>query len=78
MRRLKMSSPSHYQINVSRYGKFHFSTSEHTGTFQSQEQALAMLDDFRNRFPVDDGYESTLTYWECSGRPVKNARGEQS
>lgn len=68
-----MSSPSHYEINVAKDGKHVFATSPHSGQFWTEEQANEMYEMLRTRFPAEEGYSLSMTYWECAGKQVRSS-----
>lgn len=62
-----MAAASHFSINVSKNGKHVFATQSE---FWSHKQAFELVRLFRSRFLAVEGYEITLSYWECTGRDV--------
>jgi hypothetical protein len=64
---------SHYEITVSRNGKFMFSTSERSATDSEKAALLTIL--FEGLFPVDDGYKVSVTYWCVVGKDVGSQSG---
>lgn len=64
-----MSMPSHYEINVSLNGIHYFATAPRSGQID-QNKLQALVDDFRARFPQEEGFEITVTHWSCGGTKV--------
>lgn len=57
-----------YRINVSKDGKYLFSTeSSHIVT---RERAESIYRLFVDKFPSSQGYEVTCLYWDCKGKDV--------
>lgn len=75
-----MSSPSHYDICVSKRDPAQNATGQrHTHqhyftttlpSWYSTEQATSVLKDLRKRFPVRDGFKVEMTHWQCVGHSV--------
>lgn len=61
-----MSMQSHYEINVSRYGKHFFAT--HPRSLTDENTARKVLQVMRELFIKSDGYEVTISYWDCRGQ----------
>lgn len=56
---------SYYEINVSKNGKYVFSTAERSATNIWEARKLYKL--FKEKFPESEGYKIDVTYWECIG-----------
>lgn len=64
---------NHFEINVSRFidngmdsrWQHYFATSPRSLT--DTASAWAAFDDFKKRFPTEEGFKVTMTYWECKG-----------
>jgi hypothetical protein len=56
---------SYFEINVSKDGKHYFATSPRSLTDRSA--AWSALEDFRKRFPAEEGFFVTMVYWDCKG-----------
>ena len=61
-----MTQQSHYEINVSLNGKHLFATSERS--CRDKEPTKKLVELFREKFPVADGYKVDCTYYSCSGK----------
>lgn len=59
---------SHYEINVSLNGKHLFATAERSAV--DMEKAEKLVFEFRNRFPVEQGFEVNCTLYSCIGQTV--------
>lgn len=57
---------SYYEINVSKDGRHMFAT--HPRSLQDEERALKCLKLMRKKFPVSEGYNVSMTYWNCKGQ----------
>lgn len=57
---------SHTEINVSHNGKHFFATAERSGT--DATRIILVLAELVKRFPKEEGYEITATYWVCKGK----------
>ena len=63
---------SYYEINVALNGKHLFATSERSCTTKCEyEKVLNIL---KRKFPEKEGYDITVTYWDCVGRPLETKR----
>jgi len=58
---------SHFSICVSHRGKHWFATAPHSLT--EKTKAYEMLLELQTRFPEDQGFRVTMTYWESIGHP---------
>lgn len=56
---------SHYEINVSFKGKHLFATDARSAVDDHKAQALFNI--IKERFPVAEGFEVTVTHWRCGG-----------
>lgn len=56
---------SHYEINVSKNGKHVFATASRSLTLEYQARKLYLS--MKDKFQESDGYEVSITYWECRG-----------
>lgn len=64
-----MSTLSHHAITVSRNGKHVFTTDSATGHHWTSAYATDLFWLFTAKFPKTDGYDVSMTYWDCSGTP---------
>lgn len=63
---------SYYEINVALNGKHLFATSERSCTTRSEcEKVFSII---KKKFPKSEGYDVTVTYWDCIGRPLETKR----
>lgn len=60
--------PSFYRFNIAQHGRHH---SKIDNEWIRLDGAKEMLEDYRKRFPADEGFEVTLTYWECLGNTIE-------
>ena len=60
-----MSCQSPYEINVSKDGKHLFATAPRSGV--ALRHSLEALTEIRSRFPKHEGWEVTMTHWDCKG-----------
>lgn len=58
----------YYDINVAKNGSHFFATS--TRSCRTEEEAKKVYKVLREKFPPEEGYEITVTYWENYGRTV--------
>lgn len=58
---------SHFEIVVSHRGKHMFATAVRSLT--SKEYAYSTWAELQIKFPEDQGYKVTMTYWEVVGHP---------
>ena len=56
---------SYFEINVARAGVHYFATAPRS--LRSKAQAFEALEDLRKRFPPEEHFSVTMTYWECRG-----------
>lgn len=57
-----------YEINVSLHGKHFFAT--HERSIVNKQKLKEVYNVFKEKFPKEDGYEITVTYWTKSGREI--------
>lgn len=57
-----------YEINVSLHGKHFFAT--HERSIVNKQKLKEVYNVFKEKFPNEDGYEITVTYWTKSGREI--------
>lgn len=57
-----------YEINVSLHGKHFFVT--HERSIVNKQKLKEVYNVFKEKFPKEDGYEITVTYWTKSGREI--------
>ena len=50
-----------YEINVSKNGKHYFAT--HDRSLPYTKEAEEAFKDFKTRFPLEEGFEVTITYY---------------
>lgn len=63
---------NYYEINVALNGKHLFATSERSCTTRSEcEKVFSII---KKKFPKSEGYDVTVTYWDCIGRPLETKR----
>lgn len=60
--------PSYYEINVALNGKHLFATAPRSITSGIKFNQIISL--FKKKFPKEEGYEVTGTYWECVGKGI--------
>jgi hypothetical protein len=56
---------SHYEINVSLRGVHFFATAPRS--CRDKRATLAVLGELRRRFPAADGFDISVTYYQCAG-----------
>lgn len=59
---------SHYVINVALNGLHLFATAPHSAVHMMDAEPL--YQEIAKRFPPGEGFEVTVTHWECVGRSV--------
>lgn len=59
---------SHYEINVSWGGAHFFATHPRSGI--NLEKIMEVHQNIVAKFPKSEGYDVTVTRWECSGSRV--------
>ena len=59
---------SHYEINVALNGKHLFATAERSCTTREKFDKIISL--FKKKFPEEEGYSISRTYWECCGHNI--------
>ena len=57
-----------YEINVSLNGNHFFAT--HERSIVSEQKLKEVYKVFNEKFPKEDGYELTVTYWTKSGKEI--------
>lgn len=63
---------NYYEINVALNEKHLFATSERSCTTRSEcEKVFSII---KKKFPKSEGYDVTVTYWDCVGRPLETKR----
>ena len=67
---------SFYEINVSKNGKYVFSTAERSATDIWQAKKVYKL--LKEKFPESEGYKVEVTYWNCLGHDVASEELEGS
>lgn len=60
---------NHFEILVTKDGKFYFSTSERSAT--TAKEAMGIVEHFRKVFPVSEGYDVSCLRWETSGKTIR-------
>lgn len=61
----------YYRINVSLNGRHFFATAEQSIT--CRDKADYMYHDFKQRFPLADGFTITVTAWVTTGETINYA-----
>lgn len=56
-----------YRINLARDGQHYFAAEV---AHISEQEAILMAQDLRRRFPASEGFETSLSFWETSGRNI--------
>lgn len=59
---------NYYRINVSRNGMYLFATEQ--GGITSRGHADEVLGLFLEKFPKEQGYNVTMTYWKSKGETI--------
>lgn len=62
----------YYDISVFRNGRLFFITDK--SSFTGYEVASAAFEDFKRRFPREEGFNVELRRWECSGTLIVGTR----
>jgi hypothetical protein len=57
---------SYYDINVSKNGIHLFATHPRSLVNEDDAKELAVL--LRSKFPVSEGYDVSVTYWQATGK----------
>ena len=57
-----------YEINVSLNGNHFFAT--HERSIVSEQKLKEVYKVFKEKFPKEEGYELTVTYWTKSGKEI--------
>lgn len=60
---------SHYEINVALNGSHLFATA--TRSLKTLERAKALAKIFKIKFPESEGYDVSMTHYDCVGRGIK-------
>jgi hypothetical protein len=58
----------YYEINVSLNGRHFFATAERSITDKQKLKKVYKM--FKEKFPEEDGYEITVTYWKHYGERI--------
>lgn len=58
----------YYEINVSLNGKHFFATDKRSITSKSKLEEVYKV--FKEKFPKEDGYNISVTYWENIGKLI--------
>lgn len=64
----------YYEINVALNGKHLFATAERSITTSWDAEKVYKL--FKEKFPENEGYEISITYWENVGKFIDMEREE--
>lgn len=64
---------NYYRINVSRNDEYLFATEngENGGGIQSVDHYNRVIDLLKEKFPENEGFKVTATYFECRGKNIK-------
>ena len=58
----------YFEINVSKNGLHYFATAERSLTSEKEARAVAV--DMQRRFPPSEGFQVSLTHYECRGKSL--------
>ena len=61
----------YFELNVSYMGKHLFATDPRS--VKDKDNLENLYIHFKEKFPVCEGYQVTVTYWECKGQVVAMA-----
>lgn len=57
---------NYYRINVSKNGRYLFATEQGGLTWEGDAKKVTEL--LKEKFPKSEGYEVSVTYWDCRGK----------
>ena len=63
------SIQSHFEINVAQHGQHLFATADRSIIFENKARALVLL--FREKFPVEQGYDVSCSYIQCGSKKTE-------
>ena len=61
---------SYFEFNVSYEGRHYFATAPRSFPASQVSKAQRFYSDLRERFPESEGFNVTVTAWECTGSPM--------